>query len=392
MKVKTLGEICNIVSGGTPTRSKPQFWVDGTIPWIKIGNIKGKYITEADEFITQEGLNGSSAKMISKGSVLYTIFATLGEVGILGFDACTNQAIAGITIKDKEQLSTDYLYYYLKSKKSYVNNIGRGVAQNNINMSILRSFEVPLPDLSKQNEITRVVEKVSQIINARKQEICYLDNLIKARFVEMFGDPVINTFGWEQRLLHEVTNKIGSGATPRGGKESYQAEGITLIRSMNVHDGRFEYRDLAHITDEQAAQMDNVTVEEQDVFINITGASVARSCIVPSEVLPARVNQHVAIIRCNRNQLHPIFINNMFLNDRFKGQLLDIGASGGATRQAITKQQLEMLTVILPPMERQQQFAAFVTQVDKSKAVIQKALDKTQLLFDSLMQEYFGER
>ena len=367
MKVKTLGEICNIVSGGTPTRSKPQFWVDGTIPWIKIGNIKGKYITEADEFITQEGLNGSSAKMISKGSVLYTIFATLGEVGILGFDACTNQAIAGITIKDKEQLSTDYLYYYLKSKKSYVNNIGRGVAQNNINMSILRSFEVPLPDLSKQNEITRVVEKVSQIINARKQEICYLDNLIKARFVEMFGDPVINTFGWEQRLLHEVTDKIGSGATPRGGKESYQAEGITLIRSMNVHDGRFEYRDLAHITDEQAAQMDNVTVEEQDVFINITGASVARSCIVPSEVLPARVNQHVAIIRCNRNQLHPIFINNMFLNDRFKGQLLDIGASGGATRQAITKQQLEMLTVILPPMERQQQFAAFVTQVDKSK-------------------------
>ena len=134
-----------------------------------------------------------------------------------------------------------------------------------------------------------------------------------------------------------------------------------------MHDGRFEYKDLAHITDAQAAQLDNVTVEESDVFINITGASVARSCIVPSEVLPARVNQHVAIIRCVSKQLHPIFANNMFFNDRFKRQLLDIGEFGGATRQAITKKQLEMLTVILPPMALQEQFAAFVKQADKSK-------------------------
>ncbi len=117
---------------------------------------------------------------------------------------------------------------------------------------------------------------------------------------------------------------------------------------------------------------------------------MARSCIVPKDTLPARVNQHVAIIRCVRDHLHPIFANNMFLNDRFKGQLLDIGESGGATRQAITKQQLEILSVVVPPMKLQEQFAAFVTQVDKSKVVVQKALDEAQLLFDSLMQKYFG--
>lgn len=175
-------------------------------------------------------------------------------------------------------------------------------------------------------------------------------------------------------MLCNVTSKIGSGATPKGGKESYQAEGITLIRSMNVHDGRFEYKDLAHITDEQATQLNNVTVQENDVFINITGASVARSCIVPSSVLPARVNQHVAIIRCVPERLNAVFANNMFLNDRFKGQLLDIGESGGATRQAITKQQLENLTVIVPPLELQNRFAAFVAEVDKSKFRIQKSL------------------
>ena len=150
MRIKTLGEICNVASGGTPSRAQTAYWNDGTIPWIKIGNIKGKHVDNADEYITQEGLNNSSAKIFPKGTILYTIFATLGEVGILTIEACTNQAIAGIVIKDPSEISTDYLFYYLKSKKEYVNGIGRGVAQNNINMSILRGFEVPIPDISEQ--------------------------------------------------------------------------------------------------------------------------------------------------------------------------------------------------------------------------------------------------
>ncbi len=188
MKYKRLGDLCDIVSGGTPSRSKTEYWNEGTIPWIKISNIKGKYVNEADEFITKRGLDKSSAKLLAKGTVLYSIFATLGEVGILGIDACTNQAIAGIAIKDVSKLDTDYLYYYLKSKKSYVNNIGRGVAQNNINMSILRNFEVPLPELCKQKEIVAILDMALNIIVARKQEIKKLDDLIKARFVEMFGE------------------------------------------------------------------------------------------------------------------------------------------------------------------------------------------------------------
>ena len=153
MDEKTLGELCNIVSGGTPSRSNVEFWENGTIPWIKIGNIKGKYVQAPDEFITQKGLDNSSAKMLPKGTVLYTIFATLGEVGILNIDACTNQAIAGLTIKDEKQLNTDYLYYYLMSKKTYVNTVGRGVAQNNINMSILRSFKLPLLPICEQKKL-----------------------------------------------------------------------------------------------------------------------------------------------------------------------------------------------------------------------------------------------
>ena len=249
---------------------------------------------------------------------------------------------------------------------------------------------LPAHTQEEQGKIAASLDKVCELISLRKEQLAKLDQLVKSRFIELFGDPVQNPMEWEMVLLKSATSKIGSGATPKGGKESYQTEGITLIRSMNVHDGRFEYKDLAHITDEQAKQLENVTVEENDVFINITGASVARSCIVPKHILPARVNQHVAIIRCITSMLNPVFANQMFLNTSFKGQLLDIGESGGATRQAITKQQLETLMVILPPLELQKQFATFVEQTYKSKLAIQQSLKKLELLKKSLMQQYFG--
>ncbi len=233
--------------------------------------------------------------------------------------------------------------------------------------SYVNRTEIPDRPFDSQRRICEKLDALKRTIEARNKQIVLFDNLIKARFVEMFGDPIRNPYNWNNVKLRNTTSKIGSGATPKGGKGSYQSGGITLIRSMNVHDGKFEYKDLAHISDNQAAQLDNVTVEENDVFINITGASVARSCIVPKEVLPARVNQHVAIIRCIDRLLNPIFANNLFLNDSFKRILLNIGESNGATRQAITKQQLENLDVIIPPLILQQRFATFVSHVDKSK-------------------------
>ena len=204
MKYK-LGDICDIVSGGTPSRTTTEYWDNGTIPWIKIGNIKGKYVDDADEFITQEGLECSSAKMLSSGTILFTIFATLGEVGILTIDACTNQAIAGITIKDRSKILTDYLYYFLKSKKSCVSTLGRGVAQNNINLSILRNLDVPIPDLITQKQIVSVLDDVAKIIKTRQNQLQQLDELVKARFVEMFGDPIRNT---QNRPTTELINVV----------------------------------------------------------------------------------------------------------------------------------------------------------------------------------------
>ena len=264
-----------------------------------------------------------------------------------------------------------------------------GSVRDSLKFSAFRNIQLPLPSLEEQRRIAGVLDRISEMKRNVEARIKKLDLLVKARFSEMFGDPIKNEKGFHEIKLEEVTTKIGSGATPKGGKESYQAIGISLIRSMNVHDGKFKYDDLAHLSDAQAKELNNVEVMTGDVLLNITGASVARTCIVPNDVLPARVNQHVAIIRPN-NKIISLFLNSLLIYPTYKRLLLGIGESGGATRQAITKQQLLTLKLPLPPLPLQREFAGFVEKVESLKAIAKKELEKVDLLYRAKLQEFFG--
>ena len=145
--------------------------------------------------------------------------------------------------------------------------------------------------------------------------------------------------GWVSERLGDITTKIGSGATPLGGEEAYKESGVCLIRSLNVHDWGFREAKLAHIDDVQAAQLSNVQVEANDVLLNITGASVARCCLAPPEVLPARVNQHVSIVRPVQERLSPAFLHYLLISNTYKDRLLQTGEDGGSTRYGATLKQ-----------------------------------------------------
>ena len=287
-------------------------------------------------------------------------------------------------------IDQQYLYYYLKSPIGlyYIKELASGSVRDNLKFSILSEFRIPLPEIKLQKEVAKTLDRIVEIISICNTILETLDLLVKSRFVEMFGNPVFNSMNWQTVPLGELTTKIGSGATPKGGRESYGTEGISLIRSMNVHNGYFEFKDLAHISNEQAEKLDNVTINDNDVLLNITGASVARCCIVPSDVLPARVNQHVCIIRC-KSDILPIFVCGVLTNDNYQKHLWGIAGSG-ATREAITKQQIEKLTMIVPPLALQEQFADFVAHTDKSKLAVKQVLEKAETLKKALMQEYFG--
>lgn len=174
---------------------------------------------------------------------------------------------------------------------------------------------------------------------------------------------MLHNASWKTVRLEGITSKIGSGATPRGGKESYQHTGISLIRSLNVYDFYFVKDGLAHIDDDQAAQLAGVTVEPDDILLNITGASVARCCMVPPDVLPARVNQHVAIVRVKKGVADPAFVFYCLNSPQYKSQLLAL-AQGGATREALTKETIENFQVSLPAISVQQRLSSVLRAYD----------------------------
>jgi len=363
LEFKTLSELCDIVSGGTPSRSRMEFWNNGDIPWIKIGNLNGKYVEKADEYITKVGLENSAAKVLPKGTILYTIFATLGETAILSIDACTNQAIAGICIKDNLQVSTDYIYYFLKSKKKFVNNIGRGVAQNNINMSILKAFKVPLPEYSVQSEIVDILDKTVNIINMRQAELEKLDRLVKARFVEMFGDIKANPYGFEKMALKDTCTVI-TGNTPSRSVPEYYGDSIEWIKTDNIVSGRLSPSQALEYLSDEGIKVGRTVEKGAILMACIAGSveSIGRVCVTDRKVA---FNQQInAIVPEDYDTL---FLHTMLqLSKEYLVEEINMALKG-----ILSKSKLEGKEFIVPSIEQQEQFAPFVAQVNKSKVVSQ---------------------
>ena len=381
MKYK-LGELCDVVSGGTPSRAITEFWEGGTIPWIKIGNIKGKYVGEVDEYITQAGLEGSSAKILSAGTILFTIFATLGEVGILTIKACTNQAIAGITIKNQSEALTDYLYYFLKSKKSHVTALGRGVAQNNINLSILRNFEVPIPALSTQKQIVDVLDKAEKIIETRQQQLQQLDELVKARFVELFGDgnhphiALIDLIIEGAGLSYGIVQPGDDGTGDMG-----------VLRPVDMVDGKISTASIKYIDRSIGDGFKKTELYGDELLITVRGTT-GITALTDIRFNGMNVTRGIAVVRYDRNKINPVYLNAYLNTDESQRYIQE--HTRGATLQQINLSDLRVQQIMVPPLALQEQMAAFIEQTDKSKVAVQKALDEAQLLFDSLMQKYFG--
>ena len=194
---------------------------------------------------------------------------------------------------------------------------------------------------------------------------------------------------WVEFELKEATTKIGSGATPRGGQEAYKNEGISLIRSQNILDFSFKYSGLAFIDDEQAFKLKNVTVEEDDILINITGDSVARVTKVPSNVLPARVNQHVSILRTDNTKLDSDYLLYYLLSNPIKRLLLKI-ASDGATRNALTKTELEDIVISAPKeISEQKQIAKTISNLDQKIAILREQNETLEELAQTLFKRWF---
>ena len=372
-EIKKLGEVCEILdSQRKPVTKKdrregcyPYYGASGIQDYVDSYIFDGRYLLVGEDG-AKWGANDKSAFIIE--------------------GKCWVNNHAHI-LKVHEVLLDSFVECYLvfKDLSEYIT----GAVVPKLTQQALKSIPIPIPPLPIQERIVSELDCINGILEKKREQIKELDALAQSIFYDMFGDPIQNEKGWEVKKLKNITSKIGSGATPKGGNQAYKDFGINLIRSLNVHNNQFLYKDLAHIDEEQANALNNVIIEKGDVLLNITGASVARCCIVPNDVLPARVNQHVAIIRLM--EVSNIFLANQFTSVFYQQELLSISKGNGATREALTKAQLENLNVILPPLSLQQAFAAKIEAIEKQKELVKRSIAETEMLLASRMQHYFSE-
>ena len=257
-------------------------------------------------------------------------------------------------VKDENELLPEYLMLWFSRPEfdRYARFKSHGSVREIMDWDEMCKVELPVPSIDKQRSIVKAYQTITERIELKRRINDNLVATVTAIYRRMFieGGRIYPT-----APLKQLCSKIGSGATPKGGKTAYQESGVSLIRSTNVFDYAFSYDDLAHISDEQADQLSNVIVEENDVLFNITGVSVTRCCIVPADVLPARVNQHVMILRPNTAMPMSYYIMTTLCSAENKAKLLGI-AQSGSTREAINKQEMESFSIPVPPTKEVQDF------------------------------------
>ena len=342
-----LGDIATIQSGGTPARSIAEYWEDGTIPWVKISDIKSKHLNQTEEMITEVGLENSSAKIFPKGTILYTIFATLGETSILEINAATNQAIAGISITDSRVLP-DYLYYYLLSQKIHVQKIGRGVAQNNINMKLLRDFDVPLPSKEAQLNIIEQLNQVTELLFLRKQQLTKLDELIKARFVEMFGDPIQNEKCWEIKSLFDL-------GYCKNGMNFHKGDHGVEIHCLGVGDFKdrstiHQVENLPFVALNESPDSDYLLQDGDIVFVRSNGNKelVGRCLAIYPANVPVTYSGFCIRYRLTSEEASVAYLLRVLKADSVRKKM----AGRGANIQNLNQQTLSQLAIPLPPLPK----------------------------------------
>lgn len=301
-------------------------------------------------------------------------------------------------IRPHDCLASEFLFYTFlyRGRGGHLAPLFTGATIKHLPREKLALVEVPIPPMDIQERIVDILSNYDELIQSNRRRIELLEQSARLLYKEWFvhlcfpghehttvqdGLPV----GWERRPLKDITTKIGSGATPRGGAASYKAEGIALIRSQHVYDYRFDEDGLAFIDDEQAERLDNVIVEPRDILLNITGASVARCCMVPGRLLPARVNQHVMIIRVDSNECSPHYILGTINSHREKQQLLSIARAGGATREALTKDTICNMAYALPPKPLLIEFDAVAEELFNQQECLSQQNEKLARARDLLL-------
>lgn len=380
-----LVEICTVVSGTTPKSTQLEYW-DGNLNWVTPAELtdESDIIYESQRKITQQAVIDNSLKSFPAGTVLLSSRAPIGKIAIAGTEMYCNQGFKNLICSDK--VYNRYLYHFLKSKISYLNSLGRGATFKEISKSIVENIEIPLPTLNEQRKIAAVLDKVSDLIAKRRQQLDKLDLLIKSKFMEMFGEPDENPMHWQEDELSNHLEVIGGYAFK---SDRFTDEGIPVLRIGNINSGHFLPVNMVYWPEDSA--LIRYKVFPGDLVMSLTGTvgkdDYANVCILEADYDEYYLNQRNAKLSIGAD-LNKYYFSELLKFPRIKKRLT--GINRGVRQANISNRDILTLRIPIPSMALQEQFAAFIDQTNKSKLAIQKSLEKLETLKKALMQEYFG--
>ena len=360
MKKYKLGDICEITSGSTPKTGVSEYW-DGNIKWITPAELNDDtyIITDSVRKITELAVKQTGLSPIPKGTVILSSRAPIGKVAIAGCEMYCNQGFKNLICSEK--IDNRYLYWFLKGNTEFLNSLGRGATFKEISKSIVASIEINVPDLKEQLVVVENLEKINRIITLRKKELNELDNLIRARFVEMFGDPISNPYRYDKVPLSELADiKIG----PFGSllhKEDYIEGGHPLLNPSHIADGKILSDDKLTISDEKYEELSAYQLKTGDVVMGRRG-EMGRCAVVPRDGFLCGTG---SILIRTKGEITADYIQKIISFPSFKKSIEDMAV--GQTMPNLNVPIVSRFQIIKPPLEVQDRYYKFVAQVDKSK-------------------------
>ena len=385
MKVK-LSQAFDLQMGKTPSRNIAEYW-DGNHKWVSIADIgnAGKYISATKECITDDGVSGSGIKIVPKGTVIMSFKLSIGKTTITSEDMYTNEAIMAFIDKGIYPVDPNYLYH-LCCGTDWTAGTNKAVMGLTLNKATLSEKMINLPSVEEQKDIAEKLDEVDSLINIQQRQLAKLDELVKSRFVEMFGDPVENTKKWTVHFLCDVCTKLTDGT--HFSPESYETGEYRYVTAKNIKISGFDFSNITYVNADVHNEIYARCNPEYGDVLYIKDGVTTGIAMVNTLHEPFTMLSSVALLKQNRAIVDGTYLcgvlNNQHMYDAIRSDM------GGAAITRLTITKLNRIEIPVPPLALQQQFTAFVEQIDKSKLAVKQSLEKLETLKKSLMQQYFG--
>ena len=363
-------DVFDLQMGKTPSRNVTEYWNNGDHDWVSIKDLGsyGKYVGRTKETISNLGVAESRIKVVPENTLIMSFKLSLGKTAITVAPTYTNEAIMAFLNKKAFPIDLNYMYHQF-SAKDWTAGTNIAVMGKTLNKKTLGAAHICVPNIETQREIASRLDYVCEQIRLVKQQLALLDELVKSRFVEMFGDPVSNTMDWEISTIKETAVTYGDGPFGSNLKSSdYVDEGVRVIRLGNILTGSFSERDRSFVSFEKYERLKKYECKPGEVVIGTLGDPLLRACIVPDFGVPSIHKADCMYYETDKSKVLPVFAMSVINQPTMlKRAMLDMH---GQTRARINSTQVGNLPMMLPPLALQQEFADFVNRVDKLRFVV----------------------